>query len=365
MLIASCAQNDPATQRKRIAAQEKGPITIAVVWPDSGDHDQFRPAVDMALAEVNEQGVLGRRLEIVWREDHSSINDGRIIAQELSEDPRIVAVIGHKNSYVSIPASAIYEFAGMIMLSPTSTSPKLTEQGFRNIFRMIPNDYATGRVMAEHAHAQGYRRITIFYVKNRYGLDLANAFEKRARQLQMEVVDRHSFREANKGHFQNVIDIWQDLEFDAVFVAGSMPDAGDFIVQLRDNGIVTPVIGGDGLDYNELCELGPASEGVTVASSFDPREPRPEVQQFSRAFEQHVGKSPGAKAALGYDAVKLLAYAIETAGTSAPDAVAAALRQITDWSGVTGVHTFDGRGDVTGKKIVLKQVQNSRFELLN
>ncbi len=366
IVLLSCARHDPALERERLARKKsQDGIKVAVVWPEfEANNDGFKPAIEMALEEINQKTVLGRQLNLLWKDDQSSINKGRIIAQELAENPEIVAVIGHKNSYISIPASAIYEFSGLLMISPTSTSPKLTEQGFKNIFRIIPNDEATGRIIADYANRQGYKRLVIFYVKNRYGLDLANAFEKRINELNLVIVDRNSYREANEAHFQNIIDIWKDLGFDAIFIAGSMPAAGAFIQQTRTNGIAVPILGGDGLDYDELCHLGAASEGVTVASSFDPRDPRPIVQEFTAAFREKYGAMPDAKAALGYDTLKLLAQAIETAGSPSPRAVAETLHQMSGWNGVTGIHTFDGNGDVVDKRIVIKQVRNGRFELI-
>ena len=134
------------------------------------------------------------------------------------------------------------------MISPISTSPKLTQQGYKQVFRTSFNDDQVGRQMAVLAHRHNYKRIAILYMRNTYGRDLANAFEERAEELGINVVERQSYTPAAdrvKTGFSMVIKTWSDLEFDAIFLAAAVPEAGLFIAQTRATGIDVPIFGGD------------------------------------------------------------------------------------------------------------------------
>ncbi len=287
------------------------------------------------------------------------------MAQSFADNADVVAVIGHYNSYVSIPASPIYEFSGLLMLCPGSTSPKLTRHTFKRIFRSIPSDEEIGAQMADFAAKQGYKQMIIYYADNSYGEGLANAFEGRADDLQLAIVDRLSYDGISNKEFRVALTKWQDFEFDALFVAGTVPVAARFIAEARNMDVTVPVLGGDGLDSPELFQVaGKAAEGTVVASVFATDIPSQNVQQFNESFRSKYGVLPDAWAAQGYDAVKLLCHAIEKGGTTVPDRLAEALASTENWQGVTGLHTFDSKGDVGGKTVVKKVVRNGKFEYL-
>ncbi len=367
LLISSCGSRDITVERAKRAAQKKGDIIIGVAWPFSYTKDLFREGIDMAVAEINAGGgVTGRNIRIIYGDDEASVTKGRLVAQHFADDTDIVAVIGHFNSYVSIPASRIYEFSGLIMLSPGSTSPALTRQGFKRVFRNIPTDEEIGRHMVDFAVKRGYNQMIVYYADNDYGEGLATAFEGRAGEVDLAIVDRLSYDGISKKEFRAALSKWKDFEFDAIFLAGSVPEAATFIAEAREMDVTIPILGGDGLDSPELLEIaGKAAEGVVVGSVFATDIPCPNVQRFNEGFEEKYGVLPDTWAAQGYDAVKLLSHAMEKAGTTVPDKVADMLRSTKNWQGVTGLHTFDGNGDVVGKAIIIKVVRNGGFQYLD
>src|SRR5690606_39739667 len=109
-------------------------IVIGAPWPwEARSALGYSKGLDMAVAEINGAGgVLGRPLRIKRVDDRESVAEGRLAAQQLAEDREVVAVIGHLQSYVSVPAAAIYDMAGLVMIAPTSTDPRLTSQGYRS-----------------------------------------------------------------------------------------------------------------------------------------------------------------------------------------------------------------------------------------
>lgn len=369
-LVLSCdsLKND-AEKRASIAEKSKGDIIIGAVAPWASMKELLWPGIELAVSQINEGGgVLGRQIRIVKEDDDASVVKGRMIAQNFSENLEMVAVIGHFNSYISIPASATYEFSGLLMISPYSTAPKLTEQGYKLLFRSIPSDAEVARQIADFAYAQKYKKIIIYYINTSYGLGLANSFERRSEETEdMEIVERISYDPTERNEsLRSTIRNWKDIEFDAIFLAGEVPKAGKIIAEIRKLGMTNPILGGDGLDSSELWEVGgEAAEGTIAASFFDPQDSREKVQNFIKSFEKKNEVTPDLWAVQGYDAVNLLAYAMKKAGSSAPDKVAAVLRSTKDWKGVAGNYTFDDKGDMVNPRIVLKEVQNSKFVVIN
>lgn len=367
--LASCTGTvDPAEQRLELAKSASADVVIGAAWPWSKRAEgMYGKGIDLAVREVNASGgVLGRTVRIKRADDNESIVDGRLVAQRMIEDPNVFAVIGHLNSHVSIPVARMYDEGGLLMLTPASTSPELTEQGLRRVFRSVNNDRAVGSHMVRYAKSQGYERIVIGYVRNAYGLGLANAFEFDGTRSGLNVVDRRGYDAASgdaRPNFDPIVNDWANLDVDAVFLAGMAPDAAYLVRELRDAGIDAPIFGGDALNTHELIEVaGSAAEGMVVASVFHPDNPRPTVQTFNEAFRAEYGVRPNSWAARGYEAVRLLTHAMQRAGSVVPDRVADEMRSFDGWSGVTGTFVFDDRGDVVGKEVMTVEVRSERFE---
>lgn len=353
-----------AEERAYRAARATGPIMIGVAADPEGP--MWR-GIHMAVEETNAAGgVLGRELRVVQQYDESSVAKAKLVAQQFAQNPDIVAVIGHWGSDMAISASATYEFAGLLMICPAATSPKLTEQGFHLVFRTSPSNWRVGPRLAEFAADQGYERVMIVSARDAYGRGLGNVFEMRAAEIGITVVDRASYQDGER-NFEPLLADWGRLDFDAVFVAGTMPEAAHVVAQARRLGISQPILGGEGLATDALWEIaGEAAEGVMAAAYFHPAEPRPEVRRFTDDFQARYGPPPDVWAAQGYDAVRLLAHAVEMAGTTVPEDVAAALRSMgpastAPWTGVTGPHAFLEDGDVIGKPIVLTIMRGGHF----
>ena len=166
-----------------------------------------------------------------------------------------------------------------------------------------------------------------------------------------------------ESYFYPFLANWKGLGFDAIFIAGTMPEVAYLVEQARELGIGQPIVGGEGLATESFLEAtGEAAEGIVVATYYHPDDPRPEVQQFNAAFQARYGMLPDVWAAQGYDAVKVLAHAMGMAGSTVPEQVAEELCSIAEWPGVTGPYTFQENGDVIGRPIVLTVVRDGAFE---
>jgi branched-chain amino acid transport system substrate-binding protein len=367
-LLASCGGAAPneAVERARRAERATGDIVIGAAAPWSQQGSMLWQGIELAVKEINDAGgVLGRKIKIIKKDDQGEVEAGKLVAQEFVDNPDVVAVIGHSNSYISIPVSIIYEYHGILMLSPLSTSPSLTQRGFKLVFRNIPTDEAFGKRLSEISENLGYKKVLIYYVRNAYGLQLANSFEEHAPDLGVAIPDRKAYSATTRDMmFQYDLGTWKNYyDFDAIFLAGDIPLAASIMVHARKLNISVPFLGGNAMDSEDLLKIaGSAAEGTIVASPFDPKDPDPLTQEFNAAFLREYGVMPDADAAQGYDAVKVLAHAMEKAQSTVPAQVAKSLRSIKGWPGVTGPHTFDGNGDVVGKPIDIRRVRNGHFE---
>jgi branched-chain amino acid transport system substrate-binding protein len=245
----------------------------------------LKEGVELAVDEINGQGgINGRKIRLVVKDDEGTVTGGVTVAQSLIQIPDLVAVIGHRASFVSIAASAIYEEAGIVMLSPASTAPSLTQKGYQLVFRNIPSDAEIARQLALFAARQGHRRMAIYYSEDSYGLGLANAFEDHAKNEGIKIVDRISYY-ADGEDLERIAKKWSALDYDSIFVAHYMPDGAIFIADAVKAGISLPFLAGDAMDTPELYEIaGKAAEGTVVGSIFNPEVPRPETKSFIEKF---------------------------------------------------------------------------------
>jgi branched-chain amino acid transport system substrate-binding protein len=367
LLTAACgAHRTPAEERAREAARQDGEVVVAAVWPWERRADiRYGEGLQLAVEEVNAGGgIRGRPLRLQRYDDHESLDDGMVIAQQIASAPRVMAVLGHLQSYVTVPASAVYEQAGLVMIAPAATDPALTGGGRRRIFRATFTDQDTGRQLATFLGAR-FQRVAICYVRNNYGRNLANAFEARASEIGLVVAARQSYdpsEQVSARSFDETVKEWKALDVDAIFIAGEVPSGGLFVAQARAAGLDIPMIGGDAMAGPALLtSAGRAAEGMIVSTFFHPDERRPEAQRFRAAFERRFGTSPDAGSAIGYDVVQVLVQAMRKAGTVAPDAVAGALHLAPPWPGVTGPLRFDENGAALGKRLVLMVVRDGRF----
>lgn len=369
--LAACGgDTDPGSERVRRAEEGTGPITIGAAWPWEARRDiLYAQGMDLAVEQVNAAGgVLGRPLQIQRRDDAESVDQGRMVAQEFGKDPGVVAVIGHLHSYVSVPAAAIYDLSGLVMVAPTSTTPELTTKGYGRVFRTVFTDLEVGRQMARYAIERGYRRPVIYYARNEYGRGLANAFEEEAVSRGAQVVSRESYDPsltANPRSAEQTADAWGSREFDAVLITGQDEQAALLVAELRRRGVRAPILGSDALATPTFLRVGGAAvEGTVIPTAFHPGAPTPEARAFVAAFRTKYGKDPDVGAALGYDAVRVLAEGIRQAGTPTPEKVAAALHALQGWRGVTGTFAFDSAGNLAETPVHKIVVRGGKFEYL-
>lgn len=342
-------------------------IVIGAAWPFAADETgQFEKGIDLAVSEINDVGGIGgRKITLLKADDGAEIVGGLAVAKQLSENSSVLAVIGHRSSFISIPASAVYEQAGVVMLSPASTTSKLTQNGYTFTFRNLPNDDQIARSLVEYASERELHKMVIFFSDDTYGIGLAEALEDQAKPQGIAIIDRFYFY-AGEPELKRMLDKWEAFDFDGIFIASSMTEGIQFIIDARNIGIDCPFLSGNALDSSALAlEGGKFAEGTIVGSVFDPGDSRSEVQGFVEAFRKAYGEVPDAKAALAYDAVWMLAAAAERANELSRASIAEELHGLGEWTGICGTHVLRDTGDDLGDLVVIKELWNGNFIVPN
>lgn len=369
LFLSSClGSDDPAEQRAVRAENATGDILIGAAAPWSSLDVMLWEGIEMAVDEINAAGgVLDRRIRIIKRDDKDTVGRGVIIAQEYAENPDLVAVIGHYESFVTMSASVVYQYYGILLLSTVATNPRLTREGFSLIFRMVPDDTVYGNKLAVFCLKQGYKRILVYQQIGAVGRDLADAFVIAAEEVDMAILYMQKYDSfTTREDFRKLLlRSNQRYQFDAILLTGQLPQSGIFIDTAREMGMEKPIIRGLDLERTELLKMiGPKVSNIFLPTTFNPDSAEKRVRRFVEAFKRRYGKVPDTLAAQAYDTVHTLAYAIKQAGSTAPPKMAEALHSVKGLEGLAGPISFDDQGNRLGTNIAIKVIKNGRFEYL-
>lgn len=317
--------------------------------------------VRMALEEINASGgVLGQPLRIITKDNQSKPGETSTAVRELLTRDKVVALIGEVASGRSMEAAPIAQRSGIPMITPASTSEKVTEIG-DHIFRVCFIDPFQGTVCAKFARKLGAVKAAVLTdVSKDYSLGLAKSFEKEFTKEGGTITGIQSYSGGDKDFSAQLTAIKADNP-QVVFLPAYYTEAPLIIRQARQLGITVPFIGGDGWDSPELVAVGgPAVEGCYFSNHFSNQSSDPKVVSFVGSFRKKYNTDPDAMVALGYDSVRLLADAMKRAGTTDPAKVNAALAATKDFPGVTGSITLDEHRNPT-KPAVMLQVKDGKF----
>jgi branched-chain amino acid transport system substrate-binding protein len=318
------------------------PLTGTVAWFG----EQHEKGVELALAELNQAGgLLGESIQLIVADDYCDAEQGIALARKLIGDG-VIFVAGHLCSGAAIPASALYQEAGIIMIAPTATNPKLTEQGFHNVFRVVNRDSEQARLAGDYLAEQwADARIAILHDGTVYGQDLA---EETRRQLNRHGVKLTQFGEIVPGQpeYTETVAALEAARIDVLLYGGYTAEAALIARQAHERGYDLQLLGSDNLNSEYFLRVaGPAAEGVRFVSMADPR--RNEAAAPVVAKFRAEGYEPEGFTLYGYAVVQVWAQAVERAGTFDGDAVGEALRR-DQFDTVLGRLGFDDKGDVTG-----------------
>ncbi len=319
--------------------------------------------VKLAIKEINAAGgVLGKQIELETQDDQSKPEEAKTVATKFASDGKIVAVIGEVASTRSIAAAPVFERAGIPMVSPSSTNEKVTQEG-PYIFRVCFIDPFQGKVMAKFASDDlKAKNVAILREQSSdYSVGLADVFKAEFEKAGGKIIADASYKTGDTDFRSQLA---QAKGADAIYVPGYYTQVGTIARQAREQGIVAPLMGGDGWDSEKLVEgaggPGKALEGSYFSNHYSKDDKSPRTQAFVKAYTAEYKKPPSGLAALGYDAMKIIAQAITTAKSTDRAKVKDALAQTKAFPGVTGDITIDANRNASKPAVVL-QIKGNEF----
>ncbi|WP_218081824.1 branched-chain amino acid ABC transporter substrate-binding protein [Anthocerotibacter panamensis] len=344
------------------AASKSSQVLIGVAAPLSGPNAAFGDDVlggaKLAVAEANAQGGLaGRRVELVPADDQADPRQAVIVAQKLVNTPGLVGVIGHANSGASLPASAIYQRAGLAMITPASTSPLLTEQGFHNVFRVAGRDDQQGRVLADFALKRlKTRTVAILHDKTAYGQGLAQVFNSTMVAGGARVVLFAGIAQGDKD-FRATLTRIKGFKPDLLFFGGVYTEAGLLVNQAREVGLTASVLAGDGVKIERFIQiLGRQTDRIYVSSVAQVSD-----ANFTAAYRKTNAQEPGPYSPYAYDATRILLAAATSQDWPERQAVLERVAQTKDFPGLGGTFTFDSKGDLVKAPFQIFRIVQGKF----
>ncbi|MEC3764659.1 MULTISPECIES: branched-chain amino acid ABC transporter substrate-binding protein [Cupriavidus] len=322
----------------------------------------------LAVEEVNKSGleVGGKKvkLELVGEDDAGDPKTGTAVAQKLV-DAKVAAVVGHLNSGVSIPASKIYSDAGIVQISPSSTNPDYTKQGFKTTYRVVATDAQQGPALANYAaKTLNAKSVAIVDDATAYGKGLADEFEKTAKAAGVNVVAREATND-KATDFKAILTKIKGKKPDVIMYGGMDATGGPFAKQARELGIPAKIVGGDGVCTDKVAEL--AGEAVTniICSEAGLALSRMEKgADFDKRYQARFNAPVQIYAPFTYDAVMVVVDAMKRANSTEPAAILAEMPK-TNYKGVIGNIAFDEKGDMKEGTITLYEYKDKKKSVLD
>lgn len=343
-------------------------IKVAVAGPQTGQYaslgTQMTTGGETAVADINAAGgVLGKKLKLEIGDDACDPKQAVAIANQMAGD-NVALVAGHFCSGSSIPASNVYAESNLVMISPASTNPALTDQrAGPNIYRVCGRDDKQGAVAGAYLATHfGDKNIAIIDDKTAYGRGLANEVKKALNANGVQEVFRESITAGEKD-YSALVSKLKRADVDALFIGGYHTEAGLILRQMRDQEMNTVLMGGDALVTQEYWSItGPAGEGTLMTFSPDPRK-NPAAAEVVKRLEAQ-GISPEGYVLYTYAAIQAWAEAAKKAGTTDAPAVVKALNDSTIRS-VIGDFRFDEKGDPSLPPYAVYRWANGTYEQID
>jgi branched-chain amino acid transport system substrate-binding protein len=331
-------------------------IKLGVAGPMTGSNAAFgaqlKNGVDQAVADINAAGgILGQQITVSVGDDVSDPKQGVSVANKFVGDG-IKLVVGHFNSGVTMPASEVYAENGMLMISPSATNPKITERGLWNAFRTCGRDDQQGAVAADYIVAKlAGKKVAVVHDKTTYGQGLADETKKAMNAKNVKEVLYEGVNTGEKDYSALVSKI-KATGADVVYWGGLHTEGGLIVRQMRDQGLKTVLMSGDGITSDEFATIGgPGVEGTLMTFPPDPRN-RPEAKDVVAKYRAK-NINPESYTLYSYAAVQIMAEAAKRASSADPKKMAEAMRAGQAFKTVIGDITFDKKGDITRPDYVM------------
>ena len=330
----------------------------------------------LAIEDLNAKGAMIDGKKVKWvllaEDDASDPKQGTAVAQKLV-DAHAQGVVGHLNSGTTVPASKIYAAAGIPQISPATTSPVYTHQGFKTAFRVVANDNMIGHALARYTvETLKAKKIAVIDDRTAFGQGLADQFVKSVRAMPggAAMLVSREYTTDKATDFNAILTTIRGKQPDVVFYGGMDAVAGPMLKQMKALGMPAKMVSGDGVCSEKMPRLAGDALGndkvTCVVAGGVTASQEAGLAAFTARYQQRFKLPLQTYAPYAYDAVMALATAMQQAKSSTPAVYLPVLAKI-QYQGVTGKIAFDANGDLRDAALTLytyRQGKQTKLEVV-
>lgn len=351
-------------QEQVVKIGHSGPLSGPNTFAGKDNENGVRLAIEELNAKKIVVGGKTLRFELQSEDDQCDPKTGVAVAQKFV-DAGVRYVLGPYCSGVAIPTTRVYS-EGNVLVSTVGTNPKVTESGYKNLFRIISGDTQIGAGMADFA-AQSLKATKVGVIDDRtaFGQGLADEFVKRAKALNLNVVGRE-FTTDKAVDFMSILTSLKSKQVDAIFYGGYAPQAAPMARQLKQLGIKAKLLGGDTLCTPEMPKLGgdAINDAVYCAQAGSQLDKMTAGKAFKDRFKKRFGVDPDAYGASYYDQTMFIGGAMQKANSIDPNKVSEQIHKDTH-QGVVGNYRYDAKGNLLDAPITISMFKNGQLTPLS
>jgi len=335
-----------------------GTIKIGLEAPMTGDYayegQGFEKAVKLLVEQVNNKGgLLGKQIELFVEDDKGDPKEAALVADRL-KSKKVIAVIGAYNSTATEPASGIYDEAGILHITPSSTATRLTTKGYKRFFRVCFLDDRQGLFAAKFiTQIVGAKKVGVLHDNSTYAKGLADWTKKYLEDQGASVPFFDAINPQDKDYTPILTKI-KGAGIEAIYFTGYHAQGGLLLKQSKSLGLTVPWLMGNACNNPELIQIAglDAAKGVIVTTEPLPSDlPYIQAKVFNEEFKIKYGEYPSSVWwIMSADAFNVIKYAIEQTKSTDPAKMAEYLHaSFKDYPGITGpIIGFDEKGDRLG-----------------
>lgn len=327
-------------------------IKIGLILPLTGDAAAWgippKNGAQLAVDEINKNGgINGKMIELIIEDDVCDPANGVAAINKMITTDKPVAIVGAVCSSVTLAIAPIAEKNKIVLISPASTNPKITDAG-DYIFRVIPSDELRGQVFAEHIYKLGLRKAAIIFINNDGGKGNEQTFIKYFTKLGGEILTSQAYAITAKEVKTQMLKI-KESKPEFILAISQIQDAVTVLKNAKELNVNLPFyFQTEALEDPKVAELaGDAINGSTYITFA--KEESPEIDKFKKLYKENFNTEPELFSAEAYDAINLVYTALKE-----KKEIKDYLYSIKDYQGVSGSISFDSNGDTDKKLEVIK-----------
>lgn len=369
LMASGCGASKPSETAPK-TADNKEPIKIGFLGAKTGDVAIYGlntlKGLNMAIEELNKEGVLGRQVKLV-EEDNAGQKDQAInITNKLISQDKVVAVIGDPTTGITRVAGQIANSKKTVIMSAGATGTNVVEIG-PYVFRdTLLDSIAAPATMKYVIQEKGWKNVALITSKNNdYSVSLSKIFSDAIKANGGNIVIEEYIQDKDTD-FSGQITKIKAANPDVIVFSGYYTEGALIMKKAREVGIQAVMVGGDGLQGDDLMKIGGAAvEGSISYAGFSPEQPTPNTEKFINAFKaKYSNELPDLFAAQGYDALMIIAKAIKDANSADPEVFKDTLAKTKGYDGVSGTISFQENREPVKSPVYLLGVKDGKFSLL-